>query len=399
MASELNVIMDNFTTFMKEGLGKIGDIQDKNNFFYKSEILELVKYCDTNKSEIDAVLSQISKEFNTYNELKANLLCHVCGALVEFGGNQDIIISHVIEKMKEALIWIAGSIAKKEEEGDLHKRVKVYVSYQIIDYLIMAAITMLSRNSLEREKLKNDKDIPVLLSIVTTDVVKNIYYIQKIMELTDNLEMTVIHPGKKKGYKVKVEGVQNYFHFFTLLQGEFIEKVSDELGLDKGLLNKTAVDVARAAVIPDSSEKAEDKAIFGYYIWSALSLDKTLSKNVPLEQWVYGELMPKHTPTILDERVVLIGDNLLRERSWDRSYFSALHDALKPEVSILSRLTEVEVEEWLDKIVLEKNKIEKTSANDEGSKVVEKDEKVEREAKVEDNEKGFKGFLKKLFNK
>ncbi|MCH5138318.1 hypothetical protein JMF89_14050 [Clostridiaceae bacterium UIB06] len=399
MARELNVIMDNFTTFMKEGLGKIGDIQDKNNFFYKSEILELVNYCDTNKGEIDAVLSQISKEFDTYNELKANLLCHVCGALVEFGGNQDIIISHVIEKMKEALIWIAGSIAKKEEEEDLHKRVKVYVSYQIIDYLITAAMTMLSRNSLEREKLKNDKDIPVLLSIVTTDVVKNIYYIQKIMELTDNLEMTVIHPGKKKGYKVKVDGVQNYFHFFTLLQGEFIEKVSDELGLDKGLLNKTAVDVARATVITDSSEKAEDKAIFGYYIWSALSLDKTLSKNVPLEQWVYGELMPKHTPAILGERVVLIGDNLLRERSWDRSFFSPLHDALKPQVSIISRLNEAEVEGYLDKMVLEKSKMEQTSTNNEGDKVIEKDEKVEIEAKVEDNEKGFKGFLKKLFNK
>ncbi|OAA87551.1 hypothetical protein [Clostridium coskatii] len=398
MDSKLNEIMDNFTRFMKEGFEKIGDIKDENNFFYKSEILELVKYCDRNKSEIDAVLSQISKEFNTYNDLKANLLCHVCGVLVEFGGNQDIVISHVIEKMKETLIWIAGSIAKKEEEKDLHRRVKVYVSYQIIDYLITAAMTMLSRNSLEREKLKNDKDMPILLSIVTTDVVKNIYYIQKIMELTDNLEMTVIHPDKKKGYKIKVDGVQNYFHFFTLLQGEFIEKVSDELVLDKGLLNKTAVDVARAAVIPDSSEKAEDKAIFGYYIWSALSLDKTLSKNVPLEQWVYGELIPKHTPPILGERIILIGDNLLKERIWDRAYFSPLHDALKPQVSIISRLNEAEVEEYLDKIVLEKRKIEQASRNNESSKVIEKDEKVEMKIKVENNERGFKGFLKKLFN-
>ncbi|MCY6371757.1 hypothetical protein [Clostridium ganghwense] len=399
MNNKLNIIMDNFTRFMKEGFEKIGDIEDKNNFFYKSEILELVKYCNTNKDMINEVLSQISKEFHTYNELKANLLCHVCGALVEFGGNQDIIISHVIEKLKDALTRIGESIIKKEEEQDVYKKVGIYVSFQIIDYLIMASMTMLARNSLEREKFKNDEDIQVLLNFVTTDVVKNIYYIQKIMGLTDNLEMTVIHVGKKKGYKVKVDGVQNYFHFFTLFQGELIEKVSDELGLDKALLNKNAVDIARAAKISDGSEKAEDKAIFSYYIWTALSSDKTLSKNIPLEQWVYGELMPKHTPTILGEKVVLIGDNVLAERSWDRSFFSPLHDALKPQVSILSHLTETEVEEWLHKIVLEKSKIEQTSTSNESVKEIKKDEEVKTETKVENNEKRFKKFFKKLFGK
>lgn len=73
-------------------------------------------------------------------------------------------------------------------------------------------------------------------------------------------------------------------------------------------------------------------------MWSALSLDKTLSKNVPLEQ-------------------------------------------------------------WLDKIVLEKNKMKQTSANNEGSKVVEKDEKVEMEAKVEDKFNPIPDYWKRISEK
>lgn len=395
MDNELKIMLDGFSNFMKIPFKNISDIKDENKFFYKDEIINLVKYCNENKHKIDEVLTKISDEFDEYDILKANLLCHVCGALVEFGGNQDIVISHVIQKLKEALMWIVS--AQINHEIDDQKRVYIYISFASIDYLITAAMTMLSRNSLEREKFKNDKDIQTLIDTISSEVTKNIYYLKKIMELTDNLEMTVIHPGKKKGYKVKVDGVQNYFHFFTLLQGELIEKVSDELGLDKVLLNKNAVNVARAEKILDESEKAEDKTIFSYYIWTALSSDKTLSKNVPLEQWVYGELFPKHTPTIVDEKVVLIGDNVLAERSWDRSFFSPLHDALKPQVSILSHLNEAEVEEWLNKIVLEKSKIEQTSTSNESVKEIKEDEQVE--TKVENNEKGFKKFLKKLFRK
>lgn len=397
MDNELKAILDDFSTFMKTSFKSVTDIKDENKFFYKDEIINLVKYCNENKQKIDEVLTKISDEFDKYDSLKANLLCHVCGALVEFGGNQDIVISHVIQKLKEALMWIVS--AQINHEIDDRKKVHIYVSFASIDYLITAAMTMLSRNSLEREKFKNDKDIQILIDTISSEVTKNIYYLKKIMELTDNLEMTVIHPGKRKGYKVRVNGVQNYFHFFTLLQGELIEKVSDELALDKALLNKNAVDVARAAKIPDESEKAEDRAIFSYYIWTALNSDKTLSKNVPLEQWVYGELFPKHTPTILGEKVILIGDNVLAERSWDRSFFSPLHDALKPQVSIISYLTENEVEEWLNKIVLEKSKVEQTSTSNESVKEMRKDEDVENETKVENNEKSFKKFFRKLFSK
>ncbi|WML33306.1 hypothetical protein [Clostridium sp. OS1-26] len=397
MNNELKVILDDFSSFMKTPFKNISDVKDKNKFFYKDEIINLVKYCNENKHKIDEVLTKVSDEFNEYDSLKANLLCHVCGALVEFGGNQDIVISHVIQKLKEALMWIVS--AQINHEIDNRKKVYIYVSFASIDYLIMTAMTMLSRNSLEREKFKNDKDIQILIDTISSEIGENIYYLKKIMELTDNLEIIVIHPNKKKGYKVKVDGVQNYFHFFTLLQGELIEKVSYELGVDKALLNKNAVDVARAAKVPDSSEKAEDKAIFSYYIWTALSSDKTLSQNVPPEQWIYGELFPKHTPTILGEKVVLIGDNVLAERSWDRSFFSPLHDALKSQVSILSHLTEPEVEEWLHKIVLEKGKIKQTSTSNESAKEIKDDEEVEIETKVENNEKGFKKFFKKLFNK
>lgn len=385
MNNELKLTLDNFSDFMKMPFENISDIKDNNKFFYKDEIISLVNYCNKDRDKIDVVLTKISDEFEEYDNLKANLLCHVCGALVEFGGNQDIVISHVIQKLKEALMWIVS--AQMNHEIDDRKKVYIYISFAVIDYLITAAMTMLSRNSLEREKLKNDKDIQILIDTISLETSENIYYLKKIMELTDNLEMTIIHTSKRKGYKVKVDGVQNYFHFFTLLQGELIEKVGDELGLDKALFNKNAIDVARAERIPEETEKAEDKAIFSYYIWTALSLDKTLSKNVPLEQWVYGELFPKHTPAILNHKVVLIGDNVLAERSWDRSFFSPLHDVLKPKVSIIAHLTETEVEEWLNKIVLEKSKIEQTSTRNESVKEIGKDEK------------GFKKFFRKFFNK
>lgn len=385
MNNELKLTLDNFSDFMKMPFENISDIKDNNKFFYKDEIISLVNYCNKDRDKIDVVLTKISDEFEEYDNLKANLLCHVCGALVEFGGNQDIVISHVIQKLKEALMWIVS--AQMNHEIDDRKKVYIYISFAVIDYLITAAMTMLSRNSLEREKFKNDKDIQILIDTISLETSENIYYLKKIMELTDNLEMTIIHTSKRKGYKVKVDGVQNYFHFFTLLQGELIEKVGDELGLDKALFNKNAIDVARAERIPEETEKAEDKAIFSYYIWTALSLDKTLSKNVPLEQWVYGELFPKHTPAILNHKVVLIGDNVLAERSWDRSFFSPLHDALKPKVSIIAHLTETEVEDLLNKIVLEKSKIEETSTRNESVKEIGKDEK------------GFKKFFRKFFNK
>ncbi|MCB2313380.1 hypothetical protein LGL55_19845 [Clostridium tagluense] len=391
MDNELKIILDDFSGFMKTHFKNVSDIKDKNNFFYKDEIVNLIKYCNGNKHTIDQVLSKISKEFNAYDAFKATLLCCVCGTLVEFGGNQDIIISHIIEKLKEALICIVS--AQTNQENDDKRKVYIYVSFQTIDYLIIAAMTMLVRNSLEREKFKNDKDIQLLINTISPESTKNIYYLEKIMELTDDLEMVVIHPHKKKGYKIRIDGVQNYFHFFTLLQGELIEKVSDELELDKTLLNRNAVDVARTEKMPDNLGNVDDKAIFSYYIWNALSLDKTLSKNIPLENWIYGELMPKNTPTIFDEIVILIGDTVLGGRTWEGSFFYPFHDALKSQVSIIAILSETEVEQWLNKIVQEKNEISESNKN------IEKDEVIHSEIKVENTEKGFKKFFKSLFGK
>jgi len=47
------------------------------------------------------------------------------------------------------------------------------------------------------------------------------YYIKAVLDVEDGVEVVVLHPETSEGCVVETVGIQNCFHFFTLLQAIF----------------------------------------------------------------------------------------------------------------------------------------------------------------------------------
>jgi hypothetical protein len=174
-------------------------------------------------------------------------------------------------------------------------------------------------------------------------------FVQIVLDLADGLELLVLAPNERKGFRVKLQAVRTNFHLFTLLQAALIGDP------DAGWLAGTPPD-PRVVAVATGEQPHEtllvDHQRFHFYDWAALAPDATLRRDMNvLNATIWGEGSPWDIPKVGTQRVVLLGPPLLGGRSWDSNFFANIHDALRSHTRVLARLSPAEVDAALAEIV------------------------------------------------
>src|SRR5262249_30881783 len=132
-------------------------------------------------------------------------------------------------------------------------------------------------------------------------------FLHQVLGFTDGLELLVLHPHERKGFRVVLEAVNFNFHLFTLLQGVLIGDPAH------GLLAGPAPDPRMLAVARGEEPHTEllsDHARFHFYNWTGWLPDRTYAAT-DLATWVWGEGRPRDIALFEGRAVVLLGPTVL----------------------------------------------------------------------------------------
>ncbi|HEY9059908.1 MAG TPA: hypothetical protein VIO64_05290 [Pseudobacteroides sp.] len=324
---------------MKQPITNINDVSRDKSVFQKQEIMNLVGYCNKNREIIDVVLNQISSELNNMPTFNCCLCSFICGTLVEWGGRPSIAFEKVM-KILSACIHNAYSyymlLNEKPPEDIAKYNFDIYQGWMGIDFVILPSMTMLCRDSSLRHLLRKkegEMEIKVQAEVLM-DRVPNLYYISRMFTLSDDVNIILIHPRLKVGFEVYLSGVQNNFHFFTLLQNEFNEKnLWGRLDISNYNNHSHAIRIAKNQQVMVANESITDEAVFDLFIWTAINDRGMIPSEFPLNSWVPGELLPRDIPEIGGTKVVFFETKRMAGREWDVNFFQSFHEALLPEVS------------------------------------------------------------------
>jgi hypothetical protein len=310
-----------------------------------------------------------------------SIIANTAGMVVELGADEGIALPAILDRlpamfarvppMVEQLEKHFGTynldpvppekwrpVTEKSDEARLAAR-----EFFSLRFAGCAAMTMLSRSPELRIEARQRTEL-VESANAARDDNPYAYYISEVLGMTDGEELLVIDVPRKLGFRVRLTGVRNNFHLFTLLQGELLNHPT-AANWTGPKPHPVAVDVARSARMIEDIPPAEwkafagpgghayDAAVWTYYEWPAVQPDGALQlqTQVPKGQlpwWVWGEMKPTDIAAFDGQRVVLLG-SLEVTRSWGVSFFSPVHPALRSSATVTAVLGTDEVAQWLDR--------------------------------------------------
>ena len=165
-----------------------------------------------------------------------------------------------------------------------------------------------------------------------------------MLRVLDDEPLLVLHPGTRRGYRVRCGGIADNFQLHTLLAGALIGAP------DQGWLPGERPDprvLAAARDQPVAPDARIAQGSFNLWAWRGWRPDGTFPE-VPqgTEFWIWNEGMPADIPLFDGVRVVLLGPQPY-PRSWNADRcFEGLHAYLNVEETLDAGA----VQRWLDRI-------------------------------------------------
>ncbi len=299
---------------------------------------------------LDKALAALLPALEVPDTFQASRMALLAGALVEQGANPMLAVGRVLERLEGQLPparRFAGLLKQRfgveDLEGmtDEQKRAAAaddldgYKAWRGLEPMTMAAMAMLARHAGARQQARGR---PALREgmVALCDMHPGLGYLSALLNLTDGLELLVLHPGTSQGFVVEVEGVANNFHLFTLLQCALLGG-----GYLPGPRPSRRVCLAAQGMLPPRKMRylAAD-AVWLFHPWFAWKADDSLH---PI--WLWGELQPTDIPEVEGQRVILLGAPEFT-RWWDASFFPVLHGALRSHARVVRCLDGSEVDHW-----------------------------------------------------
>lgn len=255
-----------------------------------------------------------------------------CGGLVELGADPEIACVVIAGRLKEYVGLVSASPDVNLEND------------QLFQFFSMPLITMLSRAAKSRKLMRDDvafrQDIE---SIAPESSVAG--FLHDILNVLDDEEILVLHPGLQKGYWIKISGVSDNFQLHTLLADALI---GDPLqGWLPGEKPTPAVVAAARDAARSEGTTVTATGLFNWISWRGLQSDGSLDPSQDSsEHWIWLEGKPADIPAFEGKRVILLAPpSYLRSWSAERRFRD-----LKPTVEVLKILSPEEVKSWLARI-------------------------------------------------
>lgn len=299
----------------------------------------------TSQSELDALLADVAPLVRAADPFRGSAIALNCGSLVEMGGDPDLVFPHLLAELPRHLRLARRAHDRATAPGALFDADPDAARAAAgLMYLLLATMTVICRSAAHRQALRADPEI-VDGVFALRDTHREADFVAQVLSLADDLELLVLAPNERKGFRVRLEAIASNAHLFTLLQAALI---------DGGHLAGEPTDpevlaVATGAAAP--THALSDHARFNFSPWYSL-----VSAGSPTESALDGiiamgvEGHPSEIPPFDGAPVVLIGPTVFASRSWDSNFFANIHDALRSRVDIVEVLSEAEAENWIERI-------------------------------------------------
>ena len=319
---------------------------DVADIFSRPPISALMQFAHSldSRAELNALLAEAAPLIRAADPFRGSTVAINCGSLVEFGGDPDLVFPHLLSELPRHLTLacrarerttVAPSVLF-DEDPDAAKAAAG------VRYLLLATMTVICRDAANRQALRANPEIVRGVETLRESSAEA-DFVAQVLSYTDDLELLVLAPNERKGFRVALEAVATCAHLFTLLQAALI----DGGHIEGEPTDPEVVAVATGATAP--TRALPDHARFHFQTCNGLNPDGTLA-GMNLESWIGVEVSPADIPRFDDEPVLLIGPTVLGSRGWDSNFFANIHDALKSRVEIVDVLPREQVEAWLDRI-------------------------------------------------
>lgn len=314
------------------------------------EFFRAVRRFRKDPQTLEKTLVALLPSLEVSDTVQASRMALLAGALVEQGADPTLAVGRVLDRLEgqlppagrfAALLKQRFGVEDLEEVSDEQKRAAAvddldgYKAWRGLEPMTMAAMTMLARDVGARQQARRR---PALREGLTAlgDMNPGLGYLSALLDLTDDLELLVLHPGTRQGFVVEAEGVANNFHLFTLLQCTLI---------GGGYLpgprpSRRVCHAAQGMLPPRKMRDLAADAVWRFHPWFAWKADDSLH---PI--WLGGEHQPAGIPEVEGQRVVLLGAPGFTT-FWDASFFPVLHNALRSHMRVVRRLDDSEVDHW-----------------------------------------------------
>jgi tetratricopeptide (TPR) repeat protein len=294
-------------------------------------------------------------EFSSY-------LALICGSLAEAGANPAPAIAPLKAAFERALplalVFKSACGADMEkilshpDPKALHDRataLDVYAArlptaaraWNSLHGYCMGAVALLSRSPEGRRQFRADYRQREQFASLVSDC-PELALLEELLSAPDGEELLVIHPGLKRGYRVRVSGITGNFQLHTLLaylligdpQGGWLPGVRP---------NRRIMAAERGTLVPWENLIAQ--SIFNMVSWRGVQPDGSLSADPGT--WIWGEGRPSDIPRFEGQWTILMGP-LTYQDSWTaRPKFPGL----QAECILEEILSQPEVERILGRMI------------------------------------------------
>lgn len=298
------------------------------------------------RSDLDAVLTAVAPMIRAADPFRGATLALTCGSLVEMGGDPGAVFPHLLAELPRHLALARRAQERQEPapgalfdaDPDAAKAATG------LKYLLLATMTLICRKAEFRQALRANPQISEDVEGLR-DAHREAYFVARVLELTDGLELIVLAPNETKGWRVAIEAVASCAHLFTLLQAALI----DGGHLAGEPTDPEVVAVATGEAMPD--RLLTDHARLHFSPWYSLAPDGSLDTSGLDGLIAMGvEAHPAGIPRLDDVPVLLIGLPAFALREWDSNFFANIHEALRSRAEIVEVLPPERVTAWLARI-------------------------------------------------
>jgi len=327
----------------------------------------------TQPAQLNEGLARLADSIASVDLAGAGVVAICCGAIVEKGGNANLVLDATLSRLSEAMMAAQlfaeaceEAAADDEDQTDdtdeedvedhpiarfgqsVAERLPDNASaFNALEPLGMGAIAMLSQSAEARKQAR--RAYPGL-SALADDLAayhERAAFLSKILNVLDDERLVVLHPSEKKGYQVTIGGIATNFELFILMADALI---GDSAG---GWLSGKKPDPAVVAACRDQPlETANGKratGAFNFYNWKALQSDGALPDPKDFaasKDWIWMEGTPTDIQKFEGTRVILLGPPPYARALKPGRCFEGMIANLRVD----SQLPEAAVEEWLKKM-------------------------------------------------
>ncbi|MEO0475505.1 MAG: hypothetical protein AAF085_05990 [Planctomycetota bacterium] len=262
----------------------------------------------------------------------AGFLALTLGAGVENGASPRETIVPVLQAMLDRTKDISTA-----DENDEYEEIEDEIDIELakgLDFFGQSIVAHIQRLDDPRKTIPNFEEAVEELERVE-HFANGPTWVLALLRMTSG-ELVVLHGTTLSGVRVKYDNISNCFHFFSLLQGA--------IGTDMPGGKHPDISVMAKASGDDMGE-CHDEAWWHF--------GQPFSKEADLASMVFGEMQPTSIGSVDRTQVILLWPPIMQSRSWDSGFFHPKIESKPAMVNVLSKLTDIEIAEWREKLGLD----------------------------------------------